>query len=147
MNNKCKIALVATLGVIGLVGISRSSFAQSSLNSSVAILQSQKIAVTADIGDDDGEKNDDAQEQQESAKLQSLAKITPQQAQQAAEAKQGGKASSVKLENENGSVVYAIVIGNTEVKVDAGDGRILYIENNQENAKEGAEQNYPKSSI
>lgn len=39
----------------------------------------------AQKSDGDGETNDDQQEQQEQAKLQSLAKITPEQAQQAAE--------------------------------------------------------------
>jgi|GEM_PF-678174 len=148
MNNKVKIALAAVgVGIVGLVGIGRASFAQTAVQSPVAILQQQKQAVELATGDGDGETNDDAKEQQESAKLQSLAKITPQQAQQAAEAKQGGTASSVKLENENGSVVYTVAIGNTEVKVDAGNGRVLYTESNQENGKEGAEQNQPKSSI
>ncbi len=80
----------------------------------------------------DRETNDDAKElaedQQESAKLQSLAKITPQQAQQAAEGTQGGQARSVKIESDDGNLVYAVVIGQNEVKVDAGNGRILYSE-------------------
>ena len=129
MNNKVKIALAAGLGVIGLVGIVGTSFAQPSINNPIAVLQ-RKVANTADLGDGDGEKNDDAQEQQESAQLQSLAKITPQQARTAAEAKQGGKASSVQLEKEHGSVVYAVVIGKTEVTVDASNGQVLSTENN-----------------
>jgi uncharacterized membrane protein YkoI len=36
-----------------------------------------------------------------------------------------GTVASVKLENENGSLVYAVVIGQTEVKMDAGNGRIM----------------------
>ena len=131
MNNKLKIALVATgVGIVGLIAIDRASFAQPSTQNSVAILQQQKQAIEADVGDGDGEINDDFKEQQESTKLQRLAKITPQQAQQSAEVKQGGKASSVKLENENGSLVYAVVIDRTEVSVDADNGRILSTENN-----------------
>jgi uncharacterized membrane protein YkoI len=131
MNNKLKIVLAATgVGIIGLAGISHASFVQPSGQSYIAILQQQKQAVKADLGDGDGEKNDDAQEQQGSAKLDSLAKITPQQARTAAEAKQGAKASSVQLENENGMVVYAVIIGKTEVTVDASNGRILSTENN-----------------
>ncbi len=141
MNNKVKIALaVAGVGIVGLIGIGRSSFAQTAVQSPVAVLQQQKQAVEPVGGDGDGETNDDA-------KLQKLAKITPQQAQQAAEAAQGGKASSVKLENENGNVVYSVIIGKAEVSVDAGNGRILSTNNNQENGKEGTEQNQPKSSI
>ena len=57
--------------------------------------------------------------------MQSLAKITPQQAKQAAETIQGGKASRVKLEDENGNLVYAVTIGQQELLVDAGNGRVL----------------------
>jgi uncharacterized membrane protein YkoI len=148
MNNKVKIALaVAGVTIVGLVGIGRSSFAQTAIQSPAAVLQQQKQAVELAGGDGDGETNDDAKEKQESTKLQSLAKITPQQAQQAAEAAQGGKASSVKLENENGNVVYSVVIGKTEVTVDAGNGRILSTENSQKGGKESSEQNSPKSSV
>jgi hypothetical protein len=58
---------------------------------------SQSIQM-AEASDGDGETNDDAKEQQESVKLQSLAKITPQQALQAVETTQQGKARGVKLE-------------------------------------------------
>lgn len=94
------------------------------------------------------ETNDDnVKEGQEATNLQSLAKITPQQAQQAAQSAQGGTASSVKLENENGNLVYAVDIGQKEVKVDAGNGQVLYVENaNQEN-EEVNEASRPKSSI
>ncbi|MGH2414848.1 MAG: PepSY domain-containing protein, partial [Microcystaceae cyanobacterium] len=104
----------------------------------------------AQASNGDKETNDDAQEQtedqQESAKLQALAKITPQQAQQSAESAQGGQASSVKLENEDGNLVYAVVIGHKEVKVDAGNGRVLYTEaRNHEDKK--TEASHPRSSI
>ncbi|MFN6536567.1 MAG: PepSY domain-containing protein [Nostoc sp. EkiNYC01] len=100
----------------------------------------------AEASDGDGETNDDAQEQQEAAKLQPLAKITAQQAQQAAETSVGGKAKSVKLENEDGNLVYAVEIGQQDVKVDAGNGKVLYAENgNQQDEKNEATR--PKSSI
>ena len=146
MNHKVKIALaVAGVGIVGLIGIGHSSFAQTAVQSPVAVLQPQKQIIEPVGGD--GEKNDDVKEQQESAKLQKLAKITPQQATQAAETAQGGKANSVKLENENGNVVYSVVIGKAEVTVDAGNGRILSTENGQQKGQEGAEQSQPKSSI
>jgi uncharacterized membrane protein YkoI len=130
VNNKLKIALVAGLGSIGMVSIVRTGFAQSSINHSIAVVQPQTVAIAAEASDGDGETNDDTQDQQGSAKLQQLAKITPQQATQAAEAKQGGKAGSVKLENENGTLVYAVIVGKTEVIVDASNGRVLSTENN-----------------
>ena len=56
--------------------------------------------------------------------------------------------SSVKLENENGSLVYAVVIGQTEVKGDAGNGQVMRQEamgqeqsgeQEQDNGQEGGE--------
>ncbi|ABF44218.1 PepSY domain-containing protein [Deinococcus geothermalis] len=83
---------------------------------------------------------------QEEAQLRALAKITPQQASQAAQAAVPGTVSSVKLEDENGSLVYAVVIGQTEVKVDAGTSQVLHQEaadtgnENGGNDQEGGEQ-------
>jgi len=78
-------------------------------------------------------------EQDESQALTGLAKITADQAKQIAEANVGSTASDVKLENENGSLVYAVKIGAQEVKVDAGDGSILKIEqaDNEKNGDTG----------
>ena len=83
---------------------------------------------------------------QEEAQLRTLAKITPQQASQAAQAAVPGTVSSVKLEEEDGSLVYQVVIGQTEVLVDAGNGQVLHqgaadTENeNGGNEQEGNEQ-------
>lgn len=117
---------------------------------SVSTQSSQLIAKApvrtqgSEASDGDGETNDDVKDQQESAKLQPLAKITPQQAQQAAEQGGGGKASNVKLENEDGNLVYTVTIGQQEMKIDAGNGKVLYTD------KVGNEQNEgvrPRSSI
>lgn len=107
---------------------------------------SSRESQQTEASDGDGETNDDVEEQQEAAKLQPLAKITARQAQQAAQTSVGGQASKVELENEDGNLVYAVKIGQQEVKVDAGNGRVLYSENeNQENEKNEASR--PKSSI
>jgi uncharacterized membrane protein YkoI len=116
---------------------------------------SGKDVETKDVETKDGETKDgetkdgvkeEANEQQESLKLKALAKITPQKAQKAAEASQGGKSSRVKLENEDGNLVYAVIFGQKEVKVDAGNGRVLYTEVlNQEDKK--TETSHPRSSI
>jgi uncharacterized membrane protein YkoI len=100
----------------------------------------------AQASDGDGETNDDQEEQQEDKKLQALAKITAEQAKQAAETSVGDKASSVKLENEDGNLVYAVEIGQKEVKVDAGNGKVLYTENANQESDEN-EASRPKSSI
>ncbi|HEY9709610.1 MAG TPA: PepSY domain-containing protein [Oculatellaceae cyanobacterium] len=112
----------------------------------LTITNSRSNTQVAEASDGDGETNDDVEEQQEAAKLQSLAKITPQQAQKAAETAKGGTANHVKLENEDGNLVYAVKIGQQEVKVDAGNGQVLYIENaNQED--KNSEASRPRSSI
>ncbi len=64
----------------------------------------------------------------ENSKLTTLAKISEAQAKAAAEKSVGGTASSVKLEEENGNVVYTVTIGDKEVKIDAGNGSVLRTE-------------------
>jgi uncharacterized membrane protein YkoI len=101
---------------------------------------------------DAGEEVDDnakeqANDQRESEKLEPLAKITAQQAQNAAETGHRGKSSSVKLENENGNLVYSVVIGQKEVTVDAGNGQILYTERLNQPEDKKAETSRPRSSI
>ena len=116
-------------------------------------LQANKVTQKAEASDGDGETNDDVKEQQEAQKLQSLAKITSQQAQQAAEAFVKGTASNVKLESENGNLVYAVAIsaprnsvgnGQNEVIVDAGNGKVL---STNTPTSENNEKTQPRSSI
>jgi uncharacterized membrane protein YkoI len=145
MNSSTKIALVAAVvGIVGLSGLAKIVSAAQTQPQQVAIMPQRDGMKMAEASDGDGETNDDVRDQQESIQLQSLAKITPQQAQQFAERVGGGKASSVKLENEDGNLVYAVVVGQQEVKVDAGNGKVLYTD------KAGNEQNEgvrPRSSI
>ncbi|MDF5716707.1 MAG: PepSY domain-containing protein [Rhizonema sp. NSF051] len=144
MKTSTKITLiVAFVGTLGFAGLSRIVGAKQP-KSPVAIVRQHHIATqVVEASDGNGETNDDVQE---AAKLQPLAKITAQQAQQAAEVSVGGKANSVKLENENGSLVYAVKIGQQDVKIDAGNGKVLYAENdNQQDEKNEATR--PKSSI
>lgn len=69
-------------------------------------------------------------ESQEQAALQSLATVTPSQAEQAALAAVPGTVAQTQLDNENGFVVYSVEIKGsdgtvTDVKVDAGNGNVL----------------------
>jgi len=79
----------------------------------------------------DGSEYDSISEQEESNALAKLATITADQAKQYAEEAVNGTetASKIELENENGTLVYEVTIGNQEVKIDAGDGSVLHIEN------------------
>lgn len=163
MKTSTKLIVVGTLlGTLGLAGVARFAFAGPAQPPYATIPEQRDHKLTAQASNGDGETKDDIKGQtsdgdketndgvkeeaadlKESARLQPLAKITAQQAQQAAEATQGGQASSVKLENEDGNLVYAVKIGKQEVKVDAGNGKVLYTETaNQEN-----EANRPRSSI
>ncbi len=74
---------------------------------------------------DTGQEMDDGTEAKQ---LASLATINSDQAKAAAEKNAGGSASSVKLEEENGNIVYAVTVGTKEVKVDAGNGNVLATE-------------------
>ncbi|MEH1850274.1 MAG: PepSY domain-containing protein [Nostoc sp.] len=144
MKTSTKIILAAAfVGTLGFTGLSRVVSAKQP-QSFVAIARRHHSATqVAEASDGDGETNDDAQE---AAKLQPLAKITAQQAQQAVEASVGGKTKSIKLENEDGNLVYTVEIGQQDVKVDAGNGKVLYTENaNQQDEKNEATR--PKSSI
>ncbi|HEU97362.1 MAG TPA: hypothetical protein ENO36_00700 [Fervidicoccus fontis] len=78
--------------------------------------------------------------------LSSLAKITPDQAKEAAlrdPTLAGGTVTSISLENENGYLVYSVEVVkgamSYDVKVDAGNGSILFIEQGTENEFGAAE--------
>lgn len=147
MKNTTKIIVgITLLSTIGISSLAK-SMSTSSVKFPVTTISSlhKPFSVAKAVGGDgDGETNDDILEQQEEANLQSLAKISPQQAQQIAENTIGNRASQVKLENEDGNLVYSVIIGEKDVKVDAGNGKILYIDH--PNA-ETPEKNRPRSSI
>ncbi len=92
----------------------------------------------ADEADETAETGAENQaENVESTRLQSLAKITPEQAKSAALAQVSGTVKKVELENEDGNVVYGVEIqtadGDREVKVDASNGQVLHTETSVEN--------------
>jgi uncharacterized membrane protein YkoI len=64
----------------------------------------------------------------EAEQLKSLAKISDAQAKASAEKSAGGTATTVKLESENGNVVYSVTVNGKEVKIDAGNGSVLRTE-------------------
>ncbi len=72
-------------------------------------------------------------ERGEAAKLAALAKIDATRAISAARAKVPGTVLKVALDNENGNLVYSVEIKTTsnkikDVKVDAGNGKVLHVE-------------------
>jgi hypothetical protein len=78
----------------------------------------------------------------EPADLSTLAKIKADQAMAAAQAAFPGAAvKKVELDNENGSLVYSVVLSNgLDVKVDAGNGSVLHKEPANPEGHEGREE-------
>lgn len=97
---------------------------------------SVKVDNQKDTADVEGKDNEPA----ESKSLQSLAKITAEDAKASALKAVSGKVADVSLDNENGNVVYSVKVqtanGVSEVKVDAGNGSVLTLEN-QKDSKNG----------
>lgn len=81
------------------------------------------------------EGSESQSEADESKALKGLAKITADEAEQAAQAEvPKGTVNEVELENENGNVVYGVEMtdakgSDVDVKVDAGDGTVLSQQN------------------
>jgi uncharacterized membrane protein YkoI len=73
-------------------------------------------------------QNEGMTEANESAALAGLATITPEQAKNSAlNAYPGATVIKVKLDNENGAVVYSVELDNgLDVKIDTGNGDVLY---------------------
>ena len=124
---------VAALG-LGGTGI---AIAQSGGDAKAAYTSS----VTAPDSGTESEGND--------AALTALAKITPDQAKAAALAAVPGTAGQVELENEDGNVVFGVEVTTSagkviDVKVDAGNGKVLAQEAddaNESDAKGAKESN------
>ena len=133
MKNSVKAALaVGMVTALGAGGVALVANAEG--NASTANRIAQMVDSEADEGPeneaneaDEGPENE-AENGQEMAQYQSLAKITPEQAQQAAEAAQGGTATKVELDEQDGSLVYEVRFANAEVLIDAGNGEVLQTE-------------------
>lgn len=95
--------------------------------------------------DNESETEEDLQEEKRIAKYKSLAKITFEEAKKAGETAIGGKANEVELDIENGGLVYDVEVGNKEAIIDAGNGKVLYVQD--EEAEEKTKVDKPRSSI
>lgn len=147
-----KPILLLALGLLissGAVGAYQVAAQNNAANNKAAVQREvQEPSYHGSIKVDDT-KYEGKSEQGESKALAGLAKITTDQAKQAAEAKIGGNASGVELGNENGTLVYEVKIGKQEVKVDAGAGSVLKVEqdgNEKEGKKEGIESKKEKKT-
>lgn len=133
------IVVVLVLGLGSLV-----AYAQTKPQDQIASAQEKQdlnsIEGTAFADTQEGDKNhdageaeeigesDEANEKEESTALASQAKITTDQAKEAALAAVPGTVNKIELDNENGYLVYSVEIGDKEVKVDANTGKVLKID-------------------
>ncbi len=67
-------------------------------------------------------------EEQEAPVAAPVGAISPDQAAQAAADATGQTASGVELDDENGTIVYEVQAGGSEVAVEAGTGKVLKVE-------------------
>ena len=114
-------------------------------------LGNKEVVVDAETGDilliDHLLEKDDPEDTESVAtalKLQQFPIIPIQDALEVAETFSGEKAHTVALENEEGNLVYEIVIGLDEIYVDAGNGEILFTETA---SRSDNDNDQPRSSI
>ena len=146
MKTSLKLISLAAIGIaaIGVVGLSRLTSVSAQSAPASAPAATEKPETPAETSGSDSETHDEAQNAEETARLEALATITPQQAQQTAEQKMGKPADKVEIENDEGSLVYAVSFGQQDVKVDAGNGQILYTDSQNDGENDAA---HPKGSI
>ncbi len=105
--------------------------------------QSYTSSIQTNNPQDAAEVKGQGNEGAESSSLQSLAKINAEDAKAAALKAVPGTATKVSLDNENGNVVYSVEVqaakGITDVKVDAGNGKVLAQDSGQD--KKDAQEN------
>lgn len=96
-------------------------------------VEQENEATEAEGTENEANEQDNTAEAGESGKYQALAKITAEQARSVAISRVGGTAQKAELENEDGNLVYSVEVktpqGTKDVKVDAGNGRVLHVEN------------------
>ena len=141
------VAIAAGLG-LGAAGVANAVSSNGQTTASAAAgaeagtgaeVQDPSYTSSVQVPESATEENDQA----EAAALQAAAKISPEQAKQAAVAAVPGTAGKVELENENGNVVYGVEVtangATIDVKVDAGNASVLAQETDQKEGTDGTE--------
>jgi uncharacterized membrane protein YkoI len=136
------IAGAVILGGIGGVTIAQSLAASQNQNQKQQVEEeSPKYKSSISVDEQNQEKDDGkdgAAEKQENAALAGKAKITKDEAVKAAQTDQpGSTVQEAGLENENGNLAYEVKMSDqsgktVEVKVDAGNGKVLAVESEGE---------------
>lgn len=121
-------ALIVTIGV-GAFAVAASDNTSNSTSDTNSPTYVGSISVPQDV---ENEKED-----QEAKTLQDLAKITVEQAKDSALSVVNGTINKVELDNENSYLVYSVEVKTADgvikdVKVDAGNGKVLQIDTDNE---------------
>ena len=160
MHSKAKLALVAALGILlaggGTAGVlsaqARQATGQQTGRESAEDGERAPYRSSIQVPDDEngekgegdeadekgeGSESNGPEEQAETARLQSLARISLDEARRAALAQVPGTITSSGIENEDGNLVYGVTVktadGERDVKVDAGNGKVLHVEKDGDN--------------
>jgi uncharacterized membrane protein YkoI len=123
-------ALVAALGGVAAARSTGTTQPGQSTAATQSDQQDPKLngSVTVPNEQDTGQETND-NEAQEAAELAKLAKVSKDEAIAAATQAVPGEAGKVELDNENGTVVWSVEVtsggSHVDVKVDAGNGKVL----------------------
>ncbi len=126
MKQRTKTLLLSSVLLVGSVGATIALAQASGGTTTQAQGQDQQPAFTGSIP----LPQDNQSEGAEAAAYASMAKVTLDQAVTAAQSSLGNTTapSSAQLDNENGFLVWEVVIGQQAVKIDAGDAKVLQTE-------------------
>jgi len=130
-------ALAGFLAVCMAIGM---SVALASRGSKTVAAQSQQTQEERQNDQEPSYQSSITVPEPEPAGLDSMAKITADQAKEAAlAANTGATATQVELDNENGNLVWGVELNTgADVKVDAGNGKVLHTD--QPDANEAGEE-------
>lgn len=132
MNQRSKMLAVAVALLLGVGVVAMTLFAGEEARDTKRYHSS--LQVPHNDGKDENES--DENEAAEAAQLQSLAKITRQQAVNAFVKQVPAKVGKVELDNEDGNLVYSVEVktsdGTSEVIVDAGNVKVLFVDRDED---------------
>lgn len=138
MKNKTKTMLLTITAAVAALPLAGYALAQTTPKTAPTMTQplaqtqttktteSQEPVIKGSIMLPAEQKGVEVPDAEESAQYLKLAKITLDQARAAALAAVPGTVTSIQLEDKDGYLVYEVEIGNQEVIIDAGTGKVLY---------------------
>lgn len=127
LKNQALVGAAAGIAVLSALGLAQKA-GSSPGSAGGADVQEPAFTGTIRLPQEAPGHKDAGGESAEAAGYGALARVTQDRAVQAAQLylKTTAAPSKVALDDENGFLVWEVVIGGQELKVDAGDGRVLH---------------------